>query len=488
MLLLLLLIIPLLGIFTISAVISSNLSDLKIKKFLKKKLVFYKNKVFLFLVTKSKINETYIIPSKGNLYIIFIWLSSVLILPFFLLNIIILIDIDTDINLNNLIILIFFSLSQTYICTLAGLNFLLGNNYNTWKVLFNIWVGLEKNKWSYLFQIFLFILLVVICASVLINSSIYFLDLNSCNFITYLWLRLSLAPYLIYILNIITTIYLKIFRLNKPELDLSIFSPNMFKAITFNRLLVMSISISLFFYFKLIVISKIILDFSFDIDFWVGILLAIFNRIIMLSIDLFDAAKPWSVAHAEGPDSLEGEEPDSLEGEEPASLEGEDTNSLEEVKRLRRERRAKQMRERRARLRELYNETPARKEKLAQKRAVREEKERIKWSKAKSKEIEAWYRNTNTLSPIILPASLAPERVNYIRTIPTSSTPNGISPIILPASLAPERVNYIRTIPTSSTQNATSPTNKACLDEYSDNQDGPDGLYDATPLGSPKSK
>jgi len=63
-------------------------------------------------------------------------------------------------------------------------------------------------------------------------------------------------PLTIYIINIIIHLTIKLFSSDKTELDLSIFSLNMFKAITFNRVLFLSFSVSLFYYIRSTFISK----------------------------------------------------------------------------------------------------------------------------------------------------------------------------------------------------------------------------------------
>lgn len=63
-------------------------------------------------------------------------------------------------------------------------------------------------------------------------------------------------PSTIYIINIIRHLTIKLFSSDKTELDLSIFSLDMFKAITFNRVLFFSFSVSLFYYIRSTFISK----------------------------------------------------------------------------------------------------------------------------------------------------------------------------------------------------------------------------------------
>lgn len=107
------------------------------------------------------------------------------------------------------------------------------------------------------------LLVIFICANIIISLSICLLGLDSNNLITCLWLRLSLIL-VVYSLNVIFSLYIKMFSSNKTELDLSILSPNMLNAITFNRLIVMSISVSLFYSFKVWFISKFVEGFNFE--------------------------------------------------------------------------------------------------------------------------------------------------------------------------------------------------------------------------------
>jgi hypothetical protein len=225
-------------------------------KGLSRSRTWFKERIFSFLETKSKIEETYFKPTKRDIWICYFWLNYLFIVPLLLL-ILHTYDIETY-SLNSVFSLIFQYCSLNYVICLAGLNLLFSNKYNAWKFLFNMWVCLDKAEWSSrsLFILLMPLFLICICAWIIINSSLYLLGIDYSSWITYTLSRISVMPLTIYIINIIIHLTIKLFSSDKTELDLSIFSLNMFKAITFNRVLFLSFSVSLFYYIRSTFISK----------------------------------------------------------------------------------------------------------------------------------------------------------------------------------------------------------------------------------------
>jgi hypothetical protein len=98
---------------------------------------WFKERIFSFLETKSKIEETYFKPTKRDILIRYFWLNYLFIVPLLLL-ILHRYDIETY-SLNSVFSLIFQYCSLNYIICLVGLNLLFSNKYNAWKFLFNMW-------------------------------------------------------------------------------------------------------------------------------------------------------------------------------------------------------------------------------------------------------------------------------------------------------------------------------------------------------------
>ncbi len=227
-------------------------------------------KASLFIIDKSKVSETLFIPCKNDLYALFAWLIYLLIIPAFYFNIYIMgINIDT-VKLGKLFLIVLFSCADIYILLLLGLNIWFKNMNNIYKSILDLLIIIKNKKtpeffFTIILSIVLFLFLVVICLWGL-NVIILYLGLNSTNLTSYLWLRLTLSPFIFYLFNLFISIYIKFSDLENIELDLSIFSNNMFKTITLFRILFLTSFVCLFYSIKFIYIysffTKIINNFN----------------------------------------------------------------------------------------------------------------------------------------------------------------------------------------------------------------------------------
>jgi len=88
--------------------------------------------------------------------------------------------------------------------------------------------------------LFVFYLLIYIGINVLVlNVLIYSLGLSTNSLLLYIYVRLTLLPFMVYINNIIISIFINFFTKDKYEISYNIFSTKMINSITLTRLFLM---------------------------------------------------------------------------------------------------------------------------------------------------------------------------------------------------------------------------------------------------------
>lgn len=252
-----------------TACLTYHLTFNNLNKKIAKQLAIFLFKVSLFIINKSKISETLFIPCKNDLYVLFAWLICLLIIPTFYFNIYIIgINIDS-VKLGKLFLIVLFSCADIYILLLLGINIWFQNMNNLYKSILHLLVIIINKKtlgffFTTILSIVLFLFLIGICLWGL-NVIILYLGLYSTSLTTYLWLRLTLSPFIFYLFNLFISIY-KLYDLENTELDLSIFSSNMFKGITLFRILFLTSFVCFFYSIKFLYIyyflTKIINNFN----------------------------------------------------------------------------------------------------------------------------------------------------------------------------------------------------------------------------------
>jgi len=89
--------------------------------------------------------------------------------------------------------------------------------------------------------LFVFYLLIYIGVNVLVlNVLIYSLGLSTNSLLLYIYVRLTLLPFMVYINNIIISIIINYFTKDKYEISYNIFSKKMINSITLTRLFLMT--------------------------------------------------------------------------------------------------------------------------------------------------------------------------------------------------------------------------------------------------------
>ena len=89
--------------------------------------------------------------------------------------------------------------------------------------------------------LFVFYLLIYIGINVLVlNVLIYSLGLSTNSLLLYIYVRLTLLPFMVYINNIIISIFINFFTKDKYEISYNIFSTKMINSITLTRLFLMT--------------------------------------------------------------------------------------------------------------------------------------------------------------------------------------------------------------------------------------------------------
>jgi hypothetical protein len=106
----------------------------------------------------------------------------------------------------------------------------------------------KKNASRFYFKIILIttLLLIFIGTNMLgLNIILGYLGITKQSLFSYLWIRLSLLPFIVYINNIIISILIKLYTKETKPIDYSIYSENMFTCLTLFRLFTITSFISL---------------------------------------------------------------------------------------------------------------------------------------------------------------------------------------------------------------------------------------------------
>nr|UTA98424.1 hypothetical protein KMAF15_00011 [Varicosporium sp.] len=211
--------------------------------------------MYSFIVNKSKVKIDWVIPSTSECNSLFLWLVCLLISPFFYFYVFILgLEMDS-MSLSTSIVVILISCSNVYVFFIVGLNRVYSNKNNFWKLLndFIVWT-MSKNPYDLVFTIVKLICLflcIVLITSAALSIIILYLGLSKAplTVISWWWLRFSILPFIIYIINLFVSAFSNILN-KKNTIQYSIFSINMFKCLTWQRLLLFTSSVSLFFLVK----------------------------------------------------------------------------------------------------------------------------------------------------------------------------------------------------------------------------------------------
>ena len=195
-------------------------------------------------------------PGQQDLYLLAYLIFTICIAPLFYFNLYIIALIQgipgtmytslKDIPLSIGLISGFLSCSGLYLLFVVGLNIYYRNSNNMWIIYIQKYMELFTNtktiarmiKIKYI--LFVFYLLIYIGINVLVlNVLIYSLGLSTNSLLLYIYVRLTLLPFMVYINNIIISIFINFFTKDKYEISYNIFSTKMINSITLTRLFLM---------------------------------------------------------------------------------------------------------------------------------------------------------------------------------------------------------------------------------------------------------
>jgi len=223
--------------------------------------------VFYLLDDKKscKVKTSYVVPNEQYLYLFAYLVFTISIAPLFYFNLYVLslmqgirLTVGTslmDISLSMCLISGFLSCSGFYLLFVVGLNLYYSYSNKLWIMLikrfkelcFYIWKTTPLFKTKYI--LFISLLIYIGINILALNIIIYCLDLSTNSLLLYMYVRLNMLPFMIYINNILISKFFNYFTLashNKSEINYSIFSRNMVNSITLTRLFVLIGFISLF--------------------------------------------------------------------------------------------------------------------------------------------------------------------------------------------------------------------------------------------------
>lgn len=232
--------------------------------------------IFQMIEEKSKIKVILVTFSLNDIFPLLFSVYSLFFIPTFYFSLYIL---DIDINNSTYVML----LSTTFLsCSIIYLLFIVwwniyhknkGNFFILIKMLLEVYIN-NKNKPKFYFYsiiallaLLFFILINMLC----LNFILSFLGVTNESLLSYIWIRLSLLPFIFYINNIVISIITKYYTKNKTAIDYSIFSENMFTSLTLYRLLTMAIFICLGFVVRLIYFYSVIEKSSFITDIYINL-------------------------------------------------------------------------------------------------------------------------------------------------------------------------------------------------------------------------
>ena len=197
--------------------------------------------ILQYTVDKSNKKTTFIITSIKDIFSLFYSSFTLFIVPIFYFNIYI-INVDMNNSSYHMLLFIgFLSFSTFYLFFVVGWNIYYKNKNNIFiliKILLELYIN-NKNTTRFYYKIILIIalLLCFIVTNMLgINIIIGYLGITKNSLFSYIWIRLSLLPFIIYINNIIISMIIKYYTKDKNSINFSLFSESMFMCLTLFRL------------------------------------------------------------------------------------------------------------------------------------------------------------------------------------------------------------------------------------------------------------
>jgi len=226
-----------------------------IKHYTTQKAIIYRplsllESILQCIVDKCNQKKSFTIFSLNEIFPLLYSIFIFCIVPIFYFNLYIL-----DININDTSYFMLLSLGFLSCCTfhllfIVGWNIYYKNKGNIFifiKMLSEFYIN-KKNASRFYFKIILIttLLLIFIGTNMLgLNIILGYLGITKQSLFSYLWIRLSLLPFIVYINNIIISILIKLYTKETKPIDYSIYSENMFTCLTLFRLFTITSFISL---------------------------------------------------------------------------------------------------------------------------------------------------------------------------------------------------------------------------------------------------